>query len=470
MKQGIVFLLLGLAASGAVLTVSAKAQQTKPTRPDEAALREAWRKTMKRTPLPQKGCFKASYPKTEWTASTCTVAPNFPLLPAHLVPLHRVGSPETVGNGYDFAAQATSGLLSSADGYFANASNVTSESGDINNVPPAYSNSFTLQLNSNVFNDPPACSGAAAPSDCYGWQQFVFIESNGGSASVFMQYWLLNYGNSCPGGWNGYGSDCYKNSSATGTPAYSASSLPYLQLEGQASGGTDTSIFASSEPADELYAVGNDSVLDLESYWTTAEYNVFGDAGGGIADLNSNATLIVQTSVNNGTTNAPLCVGPQNGGTTGETNNLSLIPTSAPVCCPLSGGSIQFMESNASGVSATCGSSGLEVGGNYTATPYAINVSEKVGTPHEVMVGKIIEIEIPITYTATLEDSTSGATIIYQMLNSCGEPQGGPVSVSSGTTITYSIEEISGESCQALEEKMYATASGYLPSLSAGLW
>ena len=43
--------------------------------------REAWRKSMARARLPKKGCFKASYPNTEWQEVPCVKAPSIPFQP-----------------------------------------------------------------------------------------------------------------------------------------------------------------------------------------------------------------------------------------------------------------------------------------------------------------------------------------------------------------------------------------------------
>jgi hypothetical protein len=100
-----------------------------------------------------------------------------------------------------------------------------------------------------------------------------------------------------------------------------------------------------------------DSALNLAGAWTVSEFNVFGDCCGYEASFNTGATLIVRTTVDNGTTNAPSCA---SGGYTGETNNLSLVPP----CCPYGGAApgIAFMESSAIGMTPTC---------SYLEHPYA---------------------------------------------------------------------------------------------------
>jgi hypothetical protein len=111
--------------------------------------REAWRKSMSRAPSPRKGCFKASYPSTEWQEVRCATATLYPLVLPHLVHsadhgLAGGGGPDTVGEGANYSAQV-SGLISSAEGSFPSVSGVTSE------VSENESNLFTLQLNSNLF-------------------------------------------------------------------------------------------------------------------------------------------------------------------------------------------------------------------------------------------------------------------------------------------------------------------------------
>src|SRR6266496_4231329 len=77
---------------------------------------EVWRKSMARVPLPKKGCFKVSYPSTEWHEVTCTAAPD------------RIYQPRTftVGSAVDFSA-VVAGHIASATGSFDSVDGVTSE-------------------------------------------------------------------------------------------------------------------------------------------------------------------------------------------------------------------------------------------------------------------------------------------------------------------------------------------------------
>ncbi|MBV8495541.1 MAG: hypothetical protein JO361_02030 [Gammaproteobacteria bacterium] len=89
--------------------------------------------------------------------------------------------------------------------------------------------------------------------------------------------------------------------------------------------------------------------LGIGTQWNTAEFNVFGASGGSEADLNLGAVLVVRTSVENETTNAPTC---QPTGFTAESNNLNLVPP----CCTFSGTppGIYFWESNLAVPTPTC--------------------------------------------------------------------------------------------------------------------
>lgn len=425
------FLLPVFAASLSLLNVPCNAQLIKPMKSVETARREVWRHSMRQIHLPKNGCFKASYPSNKWQEESCTTAPNVPYLPAN------GPSPKTVGNGDDFAGHVTSGLLSSAEGTFLYSSGIT------------YINGYSLQLNTNFFNT-PACNGAANPSQCLGWQQFVYSETHG---QVFMQYWLLNWGTTCPSGWTPftqYGPiDCWINSSSTNVPGVPFDFLPYMALTGEAGGSTDTVMFDTGDG--NLHTVVQDSVLDLEQYWTDGEFNVFGDCCENQVSFNSGSTLIVQTALNNGTTNTPIC---PTEGFTGETNNLNLAPQSAPVCCPVGGSStsIQFMESNASGATATCNSEGLAA--NIAAMPSNSSSYYTYGGWYPT-----------IEFTETLYDSTPEAEI-YWNVDSCSGSTSGGDPLNSGDS--FNLEYQSSYNCNP-SGTMYATAPGSLPSQTTSI-
>jgi hypothetical protein len=306
--------------------------------PDRAS-RETWRKSMSRAPSLRKGCFKASYPNTEWQQVPCSTAPPYPLASPHvLTTASRAGAgPKTVGNGVDFSAQV-SGLISSAEGSFPSVSGVTGE------VSESLPDLFILQLSSNFF-DTTVCPATS----CQGWQQFLFGNDGALGAAVGMQYWLLNYGQTCPAGWTSDGSgDCYSNSMSTQVPAQTITNLAELTLTATAvSGGLDTVIVSTGS---DMYSTSSeDTTLNLAQGWNVAEFNVLGGGGGGEAGFNDGSTITVKTSVESGTTNPPTCV---TEGFTAESNNLTLVQP----CCPEGGAfpAIEFTESNGSGATAPC--------------------------------------------------------------------------------------------------------------------
>jgi hypothetical protein len=311
-------------------------QATTPTLPQRV---EAWRATMAHTPLPGKGCFSASFPNTQWQGAKCTAPPQRPYRPA------RGARPETVGNGNDFVAVEQGGLIDYGAGYlFPNG--VTSESDNLFGA-----NSFSLQLNTNTFNT-PACNNAGNPSQCQGWEQFVY--SNSGVA--FIQYWLLNYNNSCPPGWNTYSNDCWANSqNAVSIPVQAIANLGQIQVGGEISAGQDIVAFVVGSA---YYQATSNDPLTLEQGWQQAEYGIFGDGDGSQAVFNDGATIEVLIQLGNGTNNNPNPLYATTG-FTGETNNLNLL---APPCLAsyASSPALLFSESNASGATSPCAAAAAE--------------------------------------------------------------------------------------------------------------
>lgn len=327
----LIVLLSGFLSSSAI----AAPPQT-PAKPAAAVSREerAWRKSMTRVPLPKKGCFTASYPNTEWHEVPCTTAPDRAYPPR----------PYTVGSAVDFSA-VVSGHIKTATGSFDSVNGVTSE---INSGNP---DTYSLQLNSEFFTS-PACAGASNPNNCKGWQQFIYSTT---SAAAFIQYWLIDYAAPCPAGWTPLSIHCLKNSvSAMPVPAQPIANLAHLSLTGTASaGGTDTIMVAF--PGGNLSAMALDDVLTLAKGWKLAEFGVFGDGGNSDATFNVGVTMAVRTSVDDGTTSAPMCVLE---GFTNETNSLNLVGP----CCPIGGvspGVIFWLSSNPGAASSCVGGTSI---------------------------------------------------------------------------------------------------------------
>ena len=301
---------------------------------------------MARVPLPKKGCFEATYPNLQWREVPPVKAPPHPMLP------RRGPRPLIVGNGNDISAQAPTGHISTALGSFDSVTGVTSESGQINATGPAVANAYSLQLNTNTFTS-TGCSGSPNPG-CQGWEQFVFV-NDGTSGFVFIQYWLIKYNNTCPAGdgWTQFsfpGSTdiyCYKNSThASSVPNQPITNLANLSLGGTVSATGDSYLFSTGST---VYSGTGDNAVNAAAGWTTAEFCVVGDAGGGQANFNSGSSAVTRTRITYGGTAPANCVAQ---GFTGETNNLSFGPT-APEASP-PGPAVIFTESTAGGATSNC--------------------------------------------------------------------------------------------------------------------
>ena len=296
----------------------------------EARNQEIWREAIAQTEVPAAGCFHASYPSLAWNQIECSVAPNIPYRPRS----GRIS--QTVGDGNDYAAEVTTGLITKTIGTFPKVTGVKTETGSLG------ANDYSLQLNSNFMNT-AACNGASDPAKCLDWEQFIY---SSGYDEVFMQYWLIYWNKTCPSGWySDGGGDCYTNSTAVTVPQEVISTLKTLKLSGSAKKGTakkagiDTVVFTAGKQA--YSTTGSDSVVDLATAWKESEFNIVGDGDGSAATFNSGSSVTVKVAVSNGTKDAPTCA--SDSGTTGETNNLNL------GSCAGTGGAtpyIEFVESN----------------------------------------------------------------------------------------------------------------------------
>jgi hypothetical protein len=243
----------------------------------------------------------------------------------------------------------TPGFISEAIGSFDSVTGVTSESGFVNGAAPLVADTFSLQLNTNFFTT-SVCNGAATPSNCTGWQQFVYSNNTG---TAFVQYWLIGYNATCPAGWMTptISGDCFKNGNGVSVPVQTIANLGNLAMTGQANpGGMDTLIMAVGST---LYSAQNgDSILNLAQGWQAAEFNIVGDCCGSQATFNSGSTIVIRTSVDHGSPKAPSCL-PR--GFTGETNNLSFVQASV-VPPRESLPAVVFTQSSASSATLPCAS------------------------------------------------------------------------------------------------------------------
>jgi hypothetical protein len=317
---------LGVLAVVALAAASVSAGSAAAATQRTARTKAEWQAAMAQVKERGKGCYHASYPALRWHAVKCVVAPRFPLAPALPAGSATRAVPTAiVGNGHDYSAQV-SGLISKATGTFKDVSSDITEKGKIDNEGSKVKNAFSLQLNTQFFSGSPACSGSSDPSNCLAWQQFVYAKESG-LGYVFMQYWLIDYDATCPGGWYTYSTDCYTNSnSATLSSPLTAKNLATLKLSGSAASGGNDELSLSVGSGQATLVTNSDSEIDLASHWNTTEWGVFGDAGGGEAYFGTDTTLEAQTALTATSSSAPTCI---KEGFTGETNNLKLAHTPA---------------------------------------------------------------------------------------------------------------------------------------------
>lgn len=312
---------LGVLATGVLAAVGLGGGPASAAAQPVPRAKAAWQQAMAHVRAPGRGCYRASYPALTWHATTCVAAPKMAAVPRPAGPSGR-GS---VGDNGDYAAKVP-GLILGATGTFRNVSPGITEQGQLDNSGPQIPNAFMLQINSDYFSGTPACSGSKDPSQCQGWQQFMYSYDAGGSAHVYMQYWLVNYNAPCPSGWWSNPGGCYVNSASVKVSPLTAGQLGDVKLSGTTAGGLD-GVSMSVGSGQAVLVSASDSKLDLAPHWNEAEWNVVGDGGGGMANFGPNASMDPHLALQDTSgPAAPACVFAQ--GITGETNNLNL--TTAP--------------------------------------------------------------------------------------------------------------------------------------------
>jgi len=317
--------LVGLALFPAVPAQAAASSASATAGVSASVAKAHWQAAIAQVPERGAGCYQASYPSLSWHAVACVAAPKIRLQPALAGKSAGHAGPATVGDGTDYSA-VVSGLISKATGTFTDVSSGISEKGAVDGEGSKVSNSFSLQLNSQFFSGSPACDDSSDPSDCQAWQQFVYTYDGDDTGDLFMQYWLINYGDSCPSGWYSYSPDCYTNSNTTEVDGITAAELATVSLSASAVSGGNDAVSLSVGSGSASIVTGKDSVVDLAANWNTTEWGVYGDGGGSAADFGSDNTLEPVTALTSTSSGAPSCV---EEGFTGETNNLKLAATAA---------------------------------------------------------------------------------------------------------------------------------------------
>jgi hypothetical protein len=331
-----------------------------PAKRTEAAF-ESWHSMIEWVPQPENGCAVATYPELRWRATPCVKPPNDPLGTAH-------GIPDYVGLHYDWSASVPmSEPMNSAEGFFPQETGVKSE----HDNKTLKQNVYSLQMNTNTFNTQDCKNfGSPDPAGCREWQQFIFrqVASPSSHAMIYIEYWLLDFmypwdgKTKCPPHWiNSFGPkkihlSCFINSTATSTSLQPITQLVNMKEFGFAAIPSRNYDKVELGTPSTLYsAKGNTEFPDLNENWFAAEFNVFGNCclNRAIFVPTNGSTLVVRTQVANGMITAPTCNGPNEGGTTGETNNLNL--TGTPSKWPIRlFPAIIFKETNATTTSPSC--------------------------------------------------------------------------------------------------------------------
>ncbi|MEX1826769.1 hypothetical protein [Luteibacter sp. CQ10] len=310
----------------------------------------SWEDTIKQQAPSVEGCFTAAFPSAGWQAERCEAPPSFVSVPPATIGNGLTTSARTlsadsvyqVGNGVDYAAQ-TRNLTRSAVGTFPTLSGVTTGTAD-----------YSLQINTNIGSNPTTCTQFGY-SSCQTWEQFIYSTDSDGSPSngrtpvAFIQDWFFAGSASqynsvgCPSGWYSYPQQyaCYRNSNAVSVPLVPVNQIGTIKLTGSAtSGGVDTVTFTVNGSAHSVSQSA--TTLNINKIWKLSEFNIFGNGSDNpVVSFNRGSRVTVNLAVNDGSTNAPSCLG--NAGQTYEQNNLTL------GSCTATGGStphISFVESN----------------------------------------------------------------------------------------------------------------------------
>ncbi|MFW9572563.1 hypothetical protein ACJGJ0_08500 [Xanthomonas citri pv. mangiferaeindicae] len=317
--------MLGACIVGSIVSAGAAAQVAAINNTGRAEAMSAWETTLKHEAPAMEGCFSSTFPDMGWQAVRCGAPPKLVMKPRHVASGNvRTTTDNRVlitGNGDDYAAR-TGRLTHSAVGSFPSVSGVTT--GVVQ---------YSLQINTDNDSNPAACAQFGF-SSCRTWQQYVYSSdadedsSNGFDPVIFIESWVYADSTSeydaagCPSGWDAYeGNACVINSESVRVPLVPVSGIAGVKLTGSAtSGGVDTVSFSVNGRA---YSVSQRaSTVDINKIWRLTEFNIFGNgARTQTVSFNRGSHVTVNVAVNDGTTNAPTCLG--NAGQTFEQNNLT---------------------------------------------------------------------------------------------------------------------------------------------------
>ncbi len=394
---------------------------------------------------------------------------------APAIPQHRTlgqPGPANVGNGNDFLAQVTGGLISTVDGSFPFAYNDAQNPGEADSMYGA--NTFSAQINSNTF--PSSLCGAKPYPNCRGWEQFVFSNFPAGQffSGIYIQNWLLGATQPCPASWtySSAGGGCFRNSTMTPITPVAITDLSQVTLTGSAQSvdNTDSVLLAVTTGGYQIIANEQDSIFNLSQNWSTAEFNVVGGGNGSEAVFNTYTVISPQMDVY--ITNGTVSCTESGTGFTGEFNNLNLIQPC--IAGGSLGQSVEFFESNSSenppavstGSASMISSTSAVLNGTvnpnmsapfywfqYSTSSGALNCSSAAASLTQPQAGTNLEINLPAPFTATITGLSGGTTYYYV---GCALYSGGLVigNVASFTTVqlvsdVMSMSTPSGSGCSA---------------------
>lgn len=207
-------------------------------------------------------------------------------------------------NERDYMLHVNGATIRKATGRF----DYYSTSGLANNQP------FSIQLNTNFGSYTDACIGGSR--SCTVWQQFVYNSSG----YLIIWYWLLNYQNECPVGWEKHSNNCIRHSKIISAPKITPRDIGKIIFTAKTSKRSDTLSFSYKGKS---YTLNSDpNILGIRNVWNSAEYNILGDGNGRRFNFEHKTHIVVNLTTNITNNNGKVaCVRLS---TTAETNNLNL--------------------------------------------------------------------------------------------------------------------------------------------------
>ena len=261
-------------ASAAILADAIEGAQNANAPPPTFA---QWEEAMMATPLPDVGCFDATFPVPGWKEVACAVPEEEYLFD--------IGGPPPGVGPYAFRT-STNPTFTSVEGSFRTSGLTTTNQYDSKprSTHGGPKNWFSVQLNTNHYSTSNCSSGGPG---CMGIQQFVYENHGTGGGQICHQYWLTDFGpGGCPSGFghpSGYPNHCYKTNWGPTVNSHTITILDKVKLTGK------ITYNILGQAVDGVYLITNDQNISvkaveassgLNGQWTEADFNVYGHDGG----------------------------------------------------------------------------------------------------------------------------------------------------------------------------------------------